>query len=56
MNASAVSYNGKSLNECLEVDPPLKPDLVETLLRFRRLQVAFNADITTAFLQINVRE
>lgn len=49
-DASAVSYNGLSLNDCLKTGPHLNPDLVETILRFRRRQVAFTADITKAFL------
>ncbi|KAK3878755.1 hypothetical protein Pcinc_016567 [Petrolisthes cinctipes] len=55
-DASAARYNGVSLNDCLDAGPSLNPDLVETLLRFRRWQVAFTADISKAFLQINVRE
>ncbi|KAK3873849.1 hypothetical protein Pcinc_021180 [Petrolisthes cinctipes] len=55
-DASAAGYNGVSLNDCLDAGPSLNPDLVETLLRFRRWQVAFTADISKAFLQINVRE
>lgn len=55
-DASAPSYNGLCLNECLETGPSLNPDLVEVLLRFRKWQVAITADITKAFLQINVRE
>ena len=55
-DASAVSYNGISLNHCLESGPSLNPLLVEVLLRFRRWKVALTADITKAFLQINVRK
>ncbi|XP_071544498.1 uncharacterized protein [Panulirus ornatus] len=55
-DASAVSYNGVSLNHCLEVGPPLNPQLVEVLMRFRRWKVALTGDITKAFLQINVRK
>ncbi|KAK3889709.1 hypothetical protein Pcinc_006275 [Petrolisthes cinctipes] len=55
-DASAAGYNGVSLNDCLDAGPSLNPDLVETLLRFRKWQVAFTADISKAFLQINVRE
>ncbi|XP_076037198.1 uncharacterized protein LOC143022737 [Oratosquilla oratoria] len=35
----AVRPNGVSLNDCLESGPSLIPDLVEILLRFRRLTV-----------------
>ena len=55
-DASAASYNGISLNDCLETGPPLNPDLVATLLRFRRWPIALTADITKAFLQIYVRK
>lgn len=44
------------MNDCLDAGPSLNPDLVETLLRFRRWQVGFTADISKAFLQISVRE
>ncbi|XP_066961192.1 uncharacterized protein [Macrobrachium rosenbergii] len=54
-DASAVSYNGISLNDCLECGPSLNPDLVEVLIRFRRWKVALTADITKAFLQIKVQ-
>ncbi|XP_066958131.1 uncharacterized protein [Macrobrachium rosenbergii] len=54
-DASAVSYNGISLNDCLECGPSLNPDLVEVLIRFRRWNVALTADITKAFLQIKVQ-
>ncbi|XP_066956312.1 uncharacterized protein [Macrobrachium rosenbergii] len=54
-DASAVSYNGISLNDCLECGPSLNPDLVEVLIRFRRWRVALTADITKAFLQIKVQ-
>ncbi|XP_066958819.1 uncharacterized protein [Macrobrachium rosenbergii] len=53
-DASAVSYNSISLNDCLECGPSLNPDLVEVLIRFRRWKVALTADITKAFLQIKV--
>ena len=55
-DASAVSYNGISLNHCLESGPSLNPLLVEVLVRFRRWKVALTGDITKAFLQINVRK
>ena len=54
-DASAVSYNGISLNDCLESGPSLNPNLVEILIRFRRWKVALTADITKAFLQICIR-
>ena len=54
-DASAVGYNGISLNDCLECGTSLNPDLVKVLIRFRRWKVALTADITKAFLQIGVR-
>ena len=54
-DASAIGYNGISLNDCLECGPSLNPDLVEVLLRFRKWKVALTADITKAFLQIKVK-
>ena len=35
-DASAVGFNGLSLNDCLETGPCLLPNLLEILLRFRR--------------------
>lgn len=55
-DASAKSFNGVSLNDCLETGPCLLPNLPGILLRFRRWKVALTADITKAFLQIEVRE
>ena len=55
-DASAHGYNGISLNECMETGPNLLPNLVDIILRFRRWYFAITADITKAFLQINVRE
>ena len=54
-DASAVGPNGISLNDCLDSGPSLVPDLVEILLRFRRWNIALTADITKAFLQIDVQ-
>ena len=53
-DASAKSYNGISLNDCMEIDPCLLGNLTEILLRFRRWQFAITADIEKAFLQIGV--
>ena len=55
-DASAPGYNGVSLNDCLETGPSLIPNLAEILIRFRRHKVAMIADITKAFLQIQVRK
>ena len=53
-DASAKGRNHVSLNDCLETGPTLLPDLVGILLRFQRWKVALCADITKAFLQIEV--
>ena len=55
-DASAASYNGVSLNNCLQTGPSLNPDLVEILIRFRRWPIALSGDITKAFLQVNMRQ
>ena len=55
-NCSASSYNGISLNDCLESGPSLNPDLCEIILRYRRYPIAVSSDITKAFLQISVVE
>ena len=54
-DASASSYNGVSLNDCLQTGPSLNPDLVEILIRFRRWPIALSGDITKAFLQVSMR-
>lgn len=45
-----------SLNECLLTGPNLNPDLLSILMKFRQQRVAVMADISKAFLQINVNE
>ena len=54
-DASAPGPNGVSLNDCVETGPCLIPSLVEVLLRFRRWRFAVTADITKAFLQVQLR-
>ncbi|XP_014673356.1 PREDICTED: uncharacterized protein LOC106813672 [Priapulus caudatus] len=53
-DASAKGSNGVSLNDCLETGPSLIPSLVEVLVRYRRWPVALTADITKAFLQVQL--
>ena len=55
-DASAPSYNNVSLNDLLDTGPPLNPDIVEILIRFRRWPIAMTSDITKAFLQISVNK
>ena len=53
-DASAKGVNGVSLNDCMEIGPKLIPDLLAILLRFRRWKFGLIADITKAFLQIEL--
>ena len=53
-DASAKGPNGYSHNDCLETGPSLIPNLPGILIRFRRWAVALAADVTKAFLQIEV--
>lgn len=54
-DASAKPFKGAhSLNECLEVGPPLYQVLADVLTRFRLGKCAYVADIAKAFLQIVV--
>ena len=39
-DASAAGPNGISLNDCLDTDPSLIPDLVEILLSFKKWNIA----------------
>ena len=55
-DGSAKGSYGVSINDCLEVGPPLTPELVSVLVRFRQWQVGITSDITRAFLQVGVRE
>ncbi|XP_053685941.1 uncharacterized protein LOC128735484 [Sabethes cyaneus] len=55
-DASAKTSNGKSLNDQLMVGPTLQPQLVDTLLRFRRYKVAVTSDVSKMFRQILVRK
>ena len=43
-----------SLNDCLEVGPPLQPMLFDILLRNRLKMLCITGDIQKAFLQIKV--
>ena len=44
-DASAMCYNGISLNHCFDSSPSLNPLLVEILMKFRRWKVALTGDI-----------
>lgn len=51
-DASAKSYDGKSLNETLFSGPKLQQDINAILLNFRRYPIAFTADIKMMYRQI----
>ncbi|XP_064469664.1 uncharacterized protein LOC135384387 [Ornithodoros turicata] len=55
-DALSHSSNCASLNDHLEKEPKVQPDLLDTLLRFRTHPVGITADIEKAFLQISVDE
>lgn len=56
-DASARAYDSApSLNDCLEVGPPLQNQLWKVLLRGRFHSVAIAGDIRKAFLQVRIRE
>ena len=54
-NASARE-NGPALNDCLHTGPPLTPDILDILIRFRIQPIALVADIEKAFLMIAVKK
>ncbi|XP_031339663.1 uncharacterized protein LOC116168131 [Photinus pyralis] len=51
-DGSAKSTTGLSLNDTLMVGPTIQEDLVSILIRFRKHQVAFVADIVKMYRQI----
>ena len=53
-DASAGGPNGVSLNDVVEVGPPLMPNMLTVLLRFRRWRFGICADIVKAFHQIKI--
>ena len=54
-NASARE-NGPALNDWLHTGPPLTPDILDILIRFRVQPIALIADIEKAFLMIAVKK
>ncbi|XP_068691046.1 uncharacterized protein [Montipora foliosa] len=55
-HASARAYeSAPSLNDCLEIEPPLQNQLWKVLLRGRFYTVALAGDIQKAFLQVRIR-
>ena len=53
-DGSSYSKGSPSINDALEVGPNLNPELLSVLMRFRLYEVAWTADITKAFLQIEL--
>ena len=54
-NASAKE-NRPALNDCLHTGPPLTPEILDILVRFRVQPIALVEDIEKAFLMIAVRK
>ena len=56
-DASArASSESPSLNDCLEVGPPLQPLLYDVLVRNRMKPIGLTGDLKQAFLQIRIAE
>ena len=51
-----MSNNHPSLNDCLEVGPPLVNDLCSILIRFRVHKFGFTTDIEKAFLHVQLHK
>ena len=54
--SARASKDVPSLNDCLEVGPPLQPLLFDILLRNKMRPLCIIGDIKQAFLQIRLRE
>lgn len=54
-NASARK-NGPALNDCLHTGPPLTPDILDILIRFRVQPIALVVDIKNVFLVIAAKK
>lgn len=55
-DASQQSSNGKSLNDFLNIGPPLQQDLAEIIIRWRTHRIAFSADIEKMYRQIRIAD
>ena len=51
-NGSAITSNGRTLNETLLVGPKQQPDLFETLFRFMFFKVFLTGDVTKMYRQV----
>ncbi|XP_045034397.1 uncharacterized protein LOC123475587 [Daphnia magna] len=54
-DGSAHMKERPSINDALEIGPNLNPEVLAVLLRFRQNRIAWTADITQAFLQVEIR-
>ncbi|XP_031342802.1 uncharacterized protein LOC116170471 [Photinus pyralis] len=55
-DASAKTTTSGSLNEMMYVGPRLQPDIADILLRWRKHQYAFTADIKKMYRQIRIHQ
>ena len=55
-DASSKSHDGVSLNDCLMRGPNLTKVLCDSVLRMRRENYAYSADISKAFLRLGLQE
>ena len=53
---ASARENGPASNDCLHTGPPLTPDILDILVRFRDQPIAVVADIEKAFLMIAVKK
>ena len=54
--SSELTKNSASLNDCLEMGPPLRNSMWDILIRSRFKPILLCGDIKKAFLQIRIRE
>ncbi|XP_045025136.1 uncharacterized protein LOC123469855 [Daphnia magna] len=54
-DGSAHMKDRPSINDALEIGPNLNPEVLAVLLRLRQNRIAWTADITQAFLQVEIR-
>ncbi|XP_055542828.1 uncharacterized protein LOC129728416 [Wyeomyia smithii] len=55
-DGSAVTTNGRSLNDNLLVGPVIQSKLSDVVLRFRVHKIAFTADLSKMYRQVNLAE
>ena len=53
---NAPARDGPALSDCLHSGPPLTPDILDIIIRFRVQPIALVADIEKAFLMIAVKK